>query len=519
MEQNEIIRRLSRGEGFDIVAPDRRPERIDTHISTIFLIGDHAYKLKRALTTTYLDYATLEDRQRFCRTELEINRRTAPNIYLDVVPVRLAPDNRLVIGEGDGEPVEWLVHMRRFDQDGIFDRLAGAGRLTPGLLTELADAIATFHQDAKVVRGAGAAARISFVIDENTKELEEKGAGIVDLSLAETFERSCRTEFDRLSSLIERRGMQGYVRHCHGDLHLRNICLVDGKPTLFDAIEFSDRISHIDVLFDLAFLSMDLAHRGLIAEANLVFNRYLYRTGDIGDLSVFPLYQALRAGIRAHVSAMAAATRENTDEAGDLRQEADSYLRLGQQQFGSVSPKLVAIGGLSGTGKSTIARAIAPYLGRAPGALVLSSDLIRKRLLGVDPLTRLTDTAYTPEIDRAVYDELGDAALRIVAGGYTAVLDATFMASARREALETVARNAGVPLEGFWLEAGADALRERVSRRGGDPSDATVSVLEGQLARDIGEIGWRRIDAARPPGKIGAAIRRALESRATIDLN
>ncbi|MDA0991422.1 MAG: AAA family ATPase, partial [Verrucomicrobia bacterium] len=423
MDQNEIIRRLSLGEGFDGIPP----ERIDTHISTIFLVGDDAYKLKRALSTSYLDYATLEDRHRFCLAELEINRRTAPQIYLDAVPVRRSSDDKLVVGDGPGRVVEWLVHMRRFAQENLFDNMAEAGRLTPALLIELADEIAAFHQSAEIVEDIDAAGRISYVIEQNTRELEDKAVGIIERWMTRLFENSCRSAFEDARNIIDARGAQGFVRHCHGDLHLRNICLIDGKPTLFDAIEFSDDISNIDVLFDLAFLVMDLEHRGLRAEANIVFNRYLYRTGDMDDLSIFPLYQALRAGIRAHVSAMAAATQKMPEDREKLQQDANSYLRLGLKQFERTAPQLIALGGVSGTGKSTIAREIAPHLGPAPGALVLSSDLMRKKILGVEPLTRLTGSAYDSETDQAVYGELMNTAMRGLESGYTVVLDATFI--------------------------------------------------------------------------------------------
>jgi predicted kinase len=327
--------------------------------------------------------------------------------------------------------------------------------------------------------------------------------------MTKLFEHSCRSGFDEAGNIFDRRGVQGFVRHCHGDLHLRNICLVDGKPTLFDAIEFGDDISHIDVLFDLAFLVMDLEHRGLRGEANIVFNRYLYRTGDVDDLSIFPLYQALRAGIRAHVSAMAAATQENSEDREKLQQDANSYLRLGLKQFERTSPQLIAIGGVSGSGKSTIAREIAPHLGPAPGALVLSSDLIRKKILGVEPLTKLTDAAYNSETDQAVYGELMNVAKRVLVSGYTVVLDATFIDQAQRQKLKTIARQAGVRFKGFWLEANAAALRERLLRRVSDPSDATISVLEHQLEKDVGEFSWQRIDATQSCKAIRAAICRA----------
>jgi aminoglycoside phosphotransferase family enzyme/predicted kinase len=508
MRQDEIIRRLSSGEGFG----DTRPERIDTHVSTIFLAGDDAYKLKRAVATSYLDYSTLEQRLRFCRAEVEINRRTAPGIYLGVVPVRHTADDQLVVGDGPGTPVEWLVHMRRFSEDTLFDRMAAKGALTAPMLLDLADAIAAFHAAAERLADGDAGRRIGAVIDENALEMR-KQAALVDRAMAEELDRRCRAILKVQAGRIDRRGADGFLRHCHGDLHLRNICLVEGKPTLFDAIEFSDAISHIDVLYDLAFLLMDLEHRRLRPEANALFNRYLHRTVDIDDLAVLPLYLALRAGIRTHVSAMAAAAASDSAARERLRRDAMDYLRLGLRLLDSAPPALVAVGGLSGVGKSSVARRLAPGIGAAPGAVVLSSDLIRKRLLGAAPLTRLGADAYTAETDDAVYDALMDLAARALGAGRAVILDATFQDPVRRQQAEAIGRAAGVRFHGIWLEASPRRLYERLDARAGDPSDATAAVLARQLENDVGEIAWRRIDAGHPAETVNRTVAEAISQQ------
>jgi aminoglycoside phosphotransferase family enzyme len=415
VKQDDVIRRLSTGEGLGGVSP----ERIDTHISTIFLVGDDVYKLKRALATSYLDYSSLEDRRRFCLAELDINRRTAPQIYLNIVPVRLTPGDDLIIGDGPGPPVEWLVHMRRFPQEALFDRLADDGGLTQAMMIGLADEIAAFHENAEISIGDSASQSIAAVIEENAAELMKYAGGPFDRAPVNAYIRSCRALYAKHKDRIDRRGSSGFVRHCHGDLHLRNICLFDGKPTLFDAIEFSDEISHIDVLFDLAFLLMDLEHRGLRSHANTVFNRYLYRTEDIDDLALLPLYLALRAGIRAHTSAMASAAAQDGENKEDLKGDAANYLRLGLRLLEPDVPSLTALGGLSGVGKSTLAQGIAPHRGRAPGALILSSDLIRKRLMGVEPLTKLSETAYVGDTNDLVYEKMMDCARRVLENGHS----------------------------------------------------------------------------------------------------
>lgn len=503
MTQDEVIRRLSQGEGFN----GQVPERIDTHISTIFLVGDDAYKLKRALATSYLDYTTLEKRRRFCEAEIATNQRTAPQLYLDVTPVRQSVDGDLIVGEGSGNPIEWLVHMRRFADGCLFDDLAEDGRLTSDILAALADEITAFHGIADVVEDIDASRRIGGVIDQVAHELEQNAAAVIEPALIDLFNELCRSAFTGLRQVIDRRGASGFVRRCHGDLHLRNVCLIDGRPVIFDAIEFSDDLNCVDVLFDLAFLVMDLDHRGLRADANVVFNRYLYRSGDTEDLVIFPLFLALRAGIRAHVSAMAAGTNSDGTSRYKLRQDANSYLRLGVKQFEAAPPNLIAVGGVSGSGKSTIARDVAPDFGCAPGALVLNSDLIRKKILGVEPLTRLTDTAYEEEINQAVYDEMMNVAQRALENGYSVVLDASFIDPDQRGKLPAIASQAGAMFEGFWLEATVAVLQDRLNQRVDDPSDATVSVLERQLGRDLGHISWHRIDATEPRNSISTLIR------------
>jgi len=506
MQQDEIIRRLSAGEGFGGAVP----ERLDTHISVVFLAGDEAYKLKRAITTSYLDYGSLAARRRLCEAELAINRRTAPDLYLGVVPVTLTAGGGLVVGEGEGEVVDWLVRMRRFSQDDLFDRMAEDGRLTEPLLIELADGIARFHDAAGRVTDAAADRRIAFVIEENAEELRQYLRGDDDRAAIDRFDRASRAAFDVCRAVLARRGADGFIRHCHGDLHLRNICLYDGKPTLFDAIEFSETISHIDVLFDAAFLLMDLVHRGLRRQANAVFNRYLYRTGDIGDLAILPLFLALRAGIRAHTSAMAAQGAVDQARRDRSFATARDYLRLGIDLLQPAQPVLIAIGGLSGSGKSTVARDIAPFAGPPPGALILGTDPIRKQLWGVDPLVPLPPEAYRRATDDAVYDTLLAHATSALAAGRSVIADGTFRDPATRRAVEALAASAGAGFDGVWLEADAESLIRRVGGRTGDSSDATVPVLREQLATTAGDIEWRRVDAARPLAAVSRDVGRVL---------
>jgi aminoglycoside phosphotransferase family enzyme/predicted kinase len=490
-DQDELIARLAAGETFG----GRAPERIDTHISVVFLTPDRAYKLKRALTVPYLDYGTLEKRRKLCEAEIEINRRTAPEIYLRAVPVTLGAEGSLALG-GGGRPVEWLVEMARFDTDLTLDRVARAGKLETKTVRDLADAIAAFHEKAERIDTTDGAGVVEPTIGGNARELRNWLDAPFAASDIDRLVDLQRSRLDANRALLDARAGAGMVRRCHGDLHLRNICLIDGRPVIFDAIEFNEKFIRIDVLYDLAFLLMDFAYCGHAEFANLAFNRYLQRTGDIGGIGPLPLFQSLRAAIRAHVTAKAAGERASGERQEAMRREAAAYLDLAADLLRPATPRLIAIGGFSGTGKSTLARRLAPGLCASPGAVTISSDPIRKRLHGVAPEEKLPESAYGRDADAKVFDEMFREAQTALASGFPAILDMTFRDGELRKRAEAVAERAGVPFAGFWLEADRATLAARVEARTGDPSDATTGVLDRQLASGAGEIGWRRIDAS-----------------------
>ena len=265
-------------------------DRIDTHSAIVFLAGERAYKLKRAVRFDYLDFSTADLRRTFCDAEVRLNQRTAPAIYRRVVAVTLEADGSLAL-DGRGSAVDWLVEMNRFPQEALFDRLAGAGRLDLALMAPLANAIAAFHMTAAARRrDHGGAAGMQWVVDGNAAGLAEFGAGCLEWSACHQLTDDARREVNRQAALLDARREAGQVRQCHGDLHLRNIVLVDGRPTLFDGVEFNDEISCTDVQYDLAFLLMDLWRRCLPRHANAVWNRYLATTRDWQGMSLLPLF-------------------------------------------------------------------------------------------------------------------------------------------------------------------------------------------------------------------------------------
>jgi aminoglycoside phosphotransferase family enzyme/predicted kinase len=476
-------------------------ETKETHISRIFLAGDRVFKMKRAVKLPYVDFSTVEKRLDACRREVEFNGATTSDLYLGVRTITRGADGRISF-DGEGRLVDAVVEMARFDQEALFDRLAIGDNLTPELMTETARMIVRFHRAAPIVRAGSGTDNIAGVLDIN--EAAFAGSSLFGAEAVGGLNRAFRARLDRHSRLLDQREAAGKVRRCHGDLHLRNIVLIGGDPKLFDCIEFNDAIATIDTLYDLAFLLMDLWHRGFDTHANRVMNRYLDEADDEDGFPLLPFFMAIRAAVRAHVTA----TRidEGSDPEGRLAAEARAYFDLAIRLLRPCPNRLVAIGGLSGTGKTTVAEALAPKLGPPPGARIVESDRVRKAMHGVPAETHLPPKAYTPEISERVYAEMAWRAGLILSEGGTAVVDAVFDRRPDRLRIESVASERSVPFRGVWLDADPTLLWDRVRDRTGGPSDATVDVLSRQLARKVACDEWGKLDAARETGEIVAAI-------------
>ena len=486
-----------------------RVEVIETHASLVFIAGERVFKLKRAVAYAYLDFSTADLRRRACEAELVLNRRTAPALYEEVRGLFRGADGAVSFAP-NGEALDWVVVMRRFDQDLLLDALAEKGGLDRHIMDQLADHIAKFHASAERRFDHGGAAKMAGLAEVQHQCLAAQSHAGFSPDRVESIRKKWQELVAVLVELLDRRRAAGKVRHCHGDLHLRNICLLDRKPILFDCLEFDEALASIDVLYDLAFLLMDLEHCRLGHFANRVFNRYLDRSKEDDGLAAMPFFLSLRAAIRAHVTATSLEHAAGAPAGGKMARDARRYLDQAEQYLQQQPCRLVAIGGLSGTGKSTLAEGLAPELGLRPGARVLRSDVTRKVLLGVDPEERLPATAYTRETSAHVYDTLCRKAAMGLAAGYTVIIDAVALTAAERNSFAEVARAAGVPFSGLWLEAGAKAMVDRIRGRVRDASDASPEVLAEQLRHDTGKIDWVRIDAGGRAEDCLAAAQRAV---------
>lgn len=476
----------------------------------IFLVAERAYKLKRPVRYSFLDFTSLARRHRALEAELRLNRRTAPMLYRRLVPVTRGPNDAYVL-EGDGEPVEWLLEMRRFDQAARLDHIAERGALGADTIDRLAAAIAAFHAEAERRPDHGGVTGMREVIEGNAEDLAGLADGVFARPVIADLNQRTRRELERCGRLLEARREAGRVRHCHGDLHLGNIVLFEGRPVLFDCLEFDEALASIDTFYDLAFLLMDLCHRDLRPLAWRLLNGYLDATWDDGGTALLPLFLSCRAAIRAKVEGFAAGIETDPARRTAGIEAARAYLDLAVRFLAPEPPRLIAIGGLSGTGKSTVAARLAPLIGAPPGAVLLRSDVVRKKLCGVEPTERLGPEAYGKAVSKRVYDVLAERAAGLLAGGRAVIVDAVFLDPQERVQIEAVAGERRVPFDGLWLAAPPEVLAQRVEGRTDDASDATRAVVKRQLAIDPGAIAWRIVDSAGAPDAVAAAVSAALD--------
>jgi aminoglycoside phosphotransferase family enzyme/predicted kinase len=444
----------------------------------------------------FLDYSTLDKRKVACEAELAVNRPYAPDIYRGVIAVTREADGRLALS-GSGRPVEWAVDMRRFDENRTLDHLAAA--IGDGLADDLGRAVASGHAKAPVVDAAPWIDALNTYLGQNIAAFRDQ-PDLFEPAAVAAFDSRMRETYARIGPLLAERGRLGCVRRGHGDLHLGNIALIDHRPVLFDAIEFDPLIASGDVLYDLAFLLMDLCERGSRHAATIVLNRYLAETRRIEDLdglAALPFFVALRASIRAMVTA--ARIERAAHQQAAIGKAARGYFAFAQSASSPPRPQFIAVGGLSGTGKTLLARALASHVPPLPGAVVVRSDVERKALFGAAETDKLPENAYTAEVTERVYGVLLDKAHRILGAGHSTIVDAVFAKPQERDALAAASQTARVPLHGLFLTADLATRLARVGGRINDASDADERVAHAQERYDLGSLDWTEVDASGTP--------------------
>ncbi len=491
--------------------PVERVETVETHISRVLLTGRYAYKIKKPLALGFLDFSTLQARRAACEEELRLNRRTAPTLYVDVIAITGTPEDPRI--GGDGPTIEYAVRMAQFPQEALLDRVAARGALDRALVDRLAEAIARFHA-AVAVAGPqsefGSPAQVLAPAQQNFEQLAEL---LDDPGLAELRAWTGR-EHARLAEPMARRKREGFVRECHGDLHLGNIVLLEGEPTPFDCIEFNAALRWTDLMNEVAFLVMDLEDHELTAHARRFLNGYLEATGDYAGLAVLPFYLVYRAVVRAKIAAIRA-HQPGLDVHGRTRAETEihGYLKLAQRLSAPRRRALVITHGLSASGKSTAALDLV----EASGALRVRSDVERKRMHGLEAKEKsgaaLGAGMYAEDATRCAYARLAALAREVLEAGFAVVVDAAFLQRTQRDAFATLARELGVTFTIASLQAPVETLRARIAARRGDASEATLAVLEHQLATQdmLGEDELVRTQVIAPGERdvIQALVQRA----------
>lgn len=462
---------------------------VQTHGAIIFLAGEVALKIKRAVRYDYMDLSTLELREKIIRRELELNQPVVPEIYDTVIPVTLEADGHLAL-DGRGAPVEWVLRMRRFPAADELSVIADDGRLDDALARDLGQGVFDYHAKTPE-RTANGVTLMSDILDELDRVFAELD-DVLDSTQIARFHVQSRAALDRIAPVLRQRGADGHIRRCHGDLHLCNLVMLNGKPVPFDALEFDEVLGTCDVLYDLAFLIMDLRYRDLARAANIVLGSYLLSAMGHEDdgLATLPLFIAVRAAIRAMVLAQTARATGSP-----MSEETTLYLNEALAVLSPPQPALILIGGLSGTGKTTVAQELAPKIGAAPGAVLLRSDTERKAMQGADPRTRLATVEYTPKSRAAVYDRINQRTRDILKTGHSVLIDATFLAPEDRKKATEIAANTGIAFHRFWLDAPLNILIDRVTARRGDASDADVDVVRAQHAGAVVPNDWQIISA------------------------
>lgn len=468
----------------DIYAhPVERLQLIETHISWVILTGQYAYKIKKPVNVGFLDFSSLEKRHFYCLEEVRLNRRLAADIYLEVVPITGSHESPH--WAGDSDTIEYAVKMMQFPQQAQLDRMLMKGNLSSFQLDSFANLIADFHQQTDIAgekQSYGEPKSLYFPIEENFIQIRAQLNNTKQLSQLNNIEGFCQESFRRLLPIFEQRKNEGFIRECHGDLHLANMAWVREKPLLFDCIEFSPNLRWIDVINEVAFLMMDLQKNDRSDLAWRFLNGYLELTGDYSGVRVLSFYLIYRAIVRAKIEIIQAGQSKIGDAKRTNAENAfQQYLLLGKIYTQTNQPRLIITHGFSASGKSTLSRKIAEQM----GAIRIRSDVERKRLFGMqakdDGKADIDQSIYSPEASQKIYKKLVQLTEQVLLGGISVIVDAACLKTGQREDFRRLAKVLHCPFLILDIPVSKDVLRQRIKRRKKGASDADLAVLENQF--------------------------------------
>ncbi len=495
---------------FLAAGPDGPAEVIETHAAMVFLRGREALKVKKPVRFPYLDFSTREKRAAAIAREYELNAPHAPQIYRGVSKV-VRRKKRGFAYDAEGEAVETVLRMTRFAQSDVLEARAQAGALTRADMVALARMMRASHFDAPIVRNVDAAAALHAICQDNLKRLAAPGAAL-DEALTDSLHTRSEAAFAACEAVLRARAPAGWVRRCHGDAHLGNMVMLDGEPVLFDALEFDEALATTDIFYDLAFALMDILRLAGRARANEAFNAYVELTDitELEGLCALGFLASVRAGVRAKVAVDRAAQGARRHAA--LLARVYQHAELAETLLEPFAPRLIGVGGLSGSGKSSVAAAMAPQLPGPFGAVIIRSDVERKMMAGVDPEERLAPEAYDETSSARVYARIRERAASAFAAGQTVIVDAVHAREEERAALSQLALEIAAPFSGLWLDCPLAVRQARVGARRGDASDATAEVAAAQEDYERGAMDWTVLSAEPSVDDIARAALGALDA-------
>lgn len=463
---------------------------IETHISWVLLTGEYAYKIKKPIQFSFVDFSTLEKREFYCHEELRLNTRLAPKLYLDVVAITGSPEHPSF--KKSGAPIEYAVKMRQFSQQSLLSYLSVHNQLLLQHIDDMAKEIAEFHLRIDKVSAEGKLGTpedIDYWVTDNFEQIESNHKDENNLSLLKTIKSWSKEEYLESYTRLQKRRADGFIRECHGDMHLGNMVVIDDAVTIFDGIDFNEHLRWIDVMSEVAFVTMDLCDRGHIEFANRFINLYLQHTGDYEGLRIFKYYLVYRAIVRAKVALLRISQKHLSEiQEKKILSEFRSYIELASRYTKGNNVALIITYGLSGSGKSTFTESLLELI----GAIRLRSDVERKRLYGYAPSERtqscVNEGIYTQQSSKATYTRLASLSKAILNSGYSVIVDACFLQRGQRDKFYMLASDLQVPFIVLEFQAVEDILKQRIITRAKDkcePSEADLDVLNSQLKKYV----------------------------------